>query len=460
MWTQLQAIPTPVMWVSNQPPAAPVATAATSVTDHSFTANWNSATGATSYRLDVATDMAFTSLVSGYNDLNVGNVTSRAVSGLTPGQTYYYRVRAVNSAGTSANSNRIAVTDVPAAPVATAASGVGTAGFQANWNSSSGATSYRLDVSTNSGFSSFVAGYNDLNVGNVTSYAVAGLSPGATYYYRLRAVDAGGTSGNSNTISVTDIPAAPVATAASSVTDSGFDANWNSSSGATSYRLDVSTNSGFSSFVAGYNDLNVGNVTSYAVTGLSPSATYYYRLRAVDAGGTSGNSNTITMTTSPVNPKFPATVATIGSWWKADSLSLADGTPVGNTGTEWTDSSGNGHTLTQATSTKRPLFKTGIFNGFPAIRFDGIDDFLDIASPSTVGAPNTIMYLLTMLGNDRFLFSGSAAGIDYWFKLNWFGASGLQTSAYTISGNYSTSSSLATARLITSRSSAGSAPWR
>src|SRR5207247_46554 len=159
---------------------------------------------------------------------------------------------------------------------------------------------------TNSGFSSFVAGYNDLNVGNVTNYAVTGLSPGATYYYRVRAVDAGGTSGDSNTITVTDIPAAPVAPAASSVPESGFTANPHTSSLALRDALPISTNSSFSSFVTGYNDLNVGNVTAYAVTGLSLSTVYYYRVRAVDAGGTSGNSNTITIATSAFNPNFPA----------------------------------------------------------------------------------------------------------------------------------------------------------
>src|SRR5205807_562798 len=153
------------------------------------------------------------------------NVTSETVLGLDPGVTYYYRVRAVNAAGTTANSNRISVTDIPAPPVATAASGVGVAGFQANWNSSIGATSYRLDVATDSGFSSFVAGYIDLNAGNVTNYTVTGLSAGTTYYYRVRAVDAGGTSANSNTISLTSVAAAPVATAASAVTGSGFQAN-------------------------------------------------------------------------------------------------------------------------------------------------------------------------------------------------------------------------------------------
>src|SRR5437867_3785750 len=203
MIEQLQCIPTPFMWSGQAPPQEVIATAATSVTDHGFTANWDTATGATSYLLNVATDIDFTSFVAGYNDLNVGNVTSEAVTGLSPGETYYYRVRAVNAGGTSGNSNRISVTDIPAAPVATAATSVTANGFSANWNSSTGATSYRLDVSTSSTFSSTVTGYNNLNVGNVTTYAVTGLTAGTTYYYRLRAVDAGGTGANSNTISVT-----------------------------------------------------------------------------------------------------------------------------------------------------------------------------------------------------------------------------------------------------------------
>ena len=49
--------------------------------------------------------------------------------------------------------------------------------------------------------------------------------------------------------------------------------------------------------MAGYNDLSVSD-TSKAVTGLSPNGTYYYRVRAVNAGGTSSNSNTVTAVTS------------------------------------------------------------------------------------------------------------------------------------------------------------------
>jgi len=88
-------------------------------------------------------------------------------------------------------------------------------------------------------------------------------------------------------------PAAPEALTATNVTASSFTARWNSVSGATGYRLDVSTSSSFNGYVPGYQDLNVGNTTSRNVTGLSASTRYYYRLRAYNGNGTSPNSKVI-----------------------------------------------------------------------------------------------------------------------------------------------------------------------
>ena len=87
-------------------PSAPTANAASGKTTYSFSANWDAVSGATGYKLDVATDAGFTSLVSGYNDLAVSGVT-KLVGGLTVNTVYYYRLRATNADGTSANSNTI-----------------------------------------------------------------------------------------------------------------------------------------------------------------------------------------------------------------------------------------------------------------------------------------------------------------------------------------------------------------
>jgi len=82
-------------------------------------------------------------------------------------------------------------------------------------------------------------------------------------------------------------------------TRSCFMASWQRVSGAIGYRLDVSKNSSFSSYVNGYHDLEVGNVNRRAVTGLSQGATYYYRVGAYDATATTTeNSGVMTATTS------------------------------------------------------------------------------------------------------------------------------------------------------------------
>lgn len=69
---------------------------------------------------------------------------------------------------------------------------------------------------------------------------------------------------------------------------------------------------------------------------------------------------------------IPTDLSNLVLWLKADALALNDGDAVGT----WTDSSGNGKDATQATSAKKPVFKTAIRNGLPVIRFDGVDDWL------------------------------------------------------------------------------------
>ena len=272
-------------------PPAPNAVDAKAPTGTGFTAKWEAATGADGYYLDVSPSDTFDSFVNGYQELPVRGSTNRGVGGLAEDTTYYYRVRAYNATGTSANSNTISVTTStrpPVPPVALPGSSTTPGGFKANWNASIGATGYHLDVSSSSTFDAYVPVYQNLDVGNTTSYSVVGLAPTTTYYYRVRAHNALGSSANSNTIDVTTpthtptptAPSPPVASAGSSVTSTSFTANWASSNGAAGYKIDVSTASDFSLYITGYYDLDVGSNISPTVSGLNPNTLWYYRRRA------------------------------------------------------------------------------------------------------------------------------------------------------------------------------------
>lgn len=270
--------------------AAPLATAATNANATGFTANWNSVSGATGYVLEISTNN-FTSFTS-----QNATTTNAVITGLTANSSYSYRVRAVNAYGNSQPSNTVNTATTLIAPTAIAATTVTATGFTANWNSLVGATGYLLDVSADN-FSTFVSGFNALSVTGISS-VVTGLSANTAYSYRVRAVNANGTSANSNAITVTTLVASPVATAATSTTLTGFTANWNAVTGATGYLLDVSTDN-FVTFVTGNNARNVTGISA-AVTGLTANTSYSYRVRATNSNGTSANSNVISATTLAV----------------------------------------------------------------------------------------------------------------------------------------------------------------
>lgn len=106
-------------------------------------------------------------------------------------------------------------------------------------------------------------------------------------------------------------PAASSANQATNILQTSFTANWNASATATGYKFDLSTNSGFTTFVSGYNDKDVGNVTSLKITGLNARTQYFYRIRAYNIGGTSDNTNIVAPTTLSNPSAAPAGLTTL-----------------------------------------------------------------------------------------------------------------------------------------------------
>lgn len=273
-----------------------------------LTLRWNPTQGAERYHLQLATDSSFATVV--LNDSTI-SLTSRDVGPLMNGTTYYWRVRATNSGGTSSFSSTWSFTTVPAPPSAPMLSSPANGSFNQpttitlNWNSSTGATSYRLQVSTNSTFSSTVLDDSTLTA---TSKEVGPLSNNTTYYWRVNAKNAGGSSPYSETWSFTTAVAPPSAPTLSSPTNGAtnqpttVELRWNATMGAESYRVQVSTGSTFPSTVV--DNQNV-TVTSLQVGPLSNGTTYYWRVMAKGLAGSSDWSSVWSFSTVPAAPSAP-----------------------------------------------------------------------------------------------------------------------------------------------------------
>lgn len=117
--------------------------------------------------------------------------------------------------------------------------------------------------------------------------------------------------GTGETVPIAPVPSSPLNGSTGISTDPIL--TWSASAGADSYTLQVSGNQNFSSFILDQHGIRG---TSFTVNGLSENTTYYWRVNATNAYGTSGWSNSWsfnTMTT-PV-------METVISYFSAEPVS-------------------------------------------------------------------------------------------------------------------------------------------
>jgi len=92
----------------------------------------------------------------------------------------------------------------------------------------------------------------------------------------------------------------------------------------------------------------------------------------------SSSSSSSVSSSSSSTPAIPLTGLDL--WLKSDTGVTLAGSQV----TQWNDQSGNSNHATQGSSSLRPLLVTNQLNGYPAIRFDGIDDYLQVNGIGTL----------------------------------------------------------------------------
>lgn len=91
---------------------------------------------------------------------------------------------------------------------------------------------------------------------------------------------------------------------------------------------------------------------------------------------------------------------------------------------QWNDVSGHGRHLLQATGGKQPLYKTNINYSVPAVRFDGIDDFLQTAGFTALPQPYELLIVCKYrsdLGGRAFqahMFGGAGGSV---LRFSWGG---------------------------------------
>jgi hypothetical protein len=249
---------------------------------------WHTASGATSYQLQVSLSSAFSTTV--VNQSNIMDSTS-SVSGLQGNTMYYWRVRGSNAGGPgewSATRSFTTVATPPSIPTLVSPENGSTdtpLNETLSWGASSNATSYRIQVATDSLFAGGMVLNDSTVVG--TSRVLTGASNSTRYFWRVNAKNTQGVSSFSDVWSFTTVPGPPPAPQLASpgggdtVRTGSPTLVWRASSGATEYRLQLSTQSQFNQI---FFDRSEIRDTAFSISGLSATR-YYWRVSASNEYG-------------------------------------------------------------------------------------------------------------------------------------------------------------------------------
>jgi chitodextrinase len=337
--TKTSAIIRLVVAIDTQAPSVPLEFTATGKA-RSLDLTWEAsedagASGLAGYRVDVSADIGFSSYLPGWQNRFLGIVTSTTVSDLSDATVYFARIRAADKAGNiSVNSFNVRAKTLDTVPPTVLI----TNPTEKHIYPMPQTVTVTADATDNVGVTKVCFFRNGVAVSTVTSapyeyaWTVSDTDNGM-FTWTAMAFDAAGNSARTDPVLVTVSMDTQAPTPPSGLIPAGLvramDLAWTASSdsggsGMKGYRLDVSTESTFGSFLPGWENQFLGLVVSTRVAGLEADTVYYARLRAQDnRGNLSADSATVSSRTSVLKAEIPLTD---GWLWSRGTLSKAGDT--------------------------------------------------------------------------------------------------------------------------------------
>ncbi len=284
------------------------------ISSTSATVTWMTNESSTT-QIEYGTSVSYGSMTNLNNSLLVSH--SQNLNGLIPSTTYHFRVLSTDIAGNLATSTDNTFTTLPTPDTTPPIiSSIGedsltSTGIIISWNTDEGATS-QVEYGTTTAYGS----NSPLNATLVISHSrdLSGLSPSTTYHYRVMSTDAAGNQALSgdNTFTTSQppdtIPPAISGITTSNITSSSAVVNWSTNEQATSQvEYGLSTAYGLTSNL----DSTLKTNHTVSLSELSPSTTYHFRIRTMDALGNLSVSNGGTFNTLPAPDQTPPVISSI-----------------------------------------------------------------------------------------------------------------------------------------------------
>ncbi|MGH7751487.1 MAG: fibronectin type III domain-containing protein, partial [Gemmatimonadales bacterium] len=327
---------------------------------------------------------AYGSFAPAAPDTTLVTAHSQALTGLTPGTLYHYRVLSRDAAGNLATSVDFTFTTVapdttPPKITAVQAGSITQTSATITWTTDEGSSTQVEYGLTAPAYGSFAPATPNTTPGTAHSQALSGLTPGTLYHYRVLSRDAAGNLATSADFTFTTAsdttPPAISAVQATGITQTSATVTWTTNEGSTT-QVEYGTTLSYGSLAPA--TANPALVTSHSqgLAGLTAGTLYHYRVHSVDGVGNAAVSGDFTFTTQAVgsgawqfdgsNDRAMASDAnsldvtgplTLEGWFKFDSIQ----------GNKW-------HTL---------IFKQGLSNNLAYALYHHNGIWFEIKSGST-----------------------------------------------------------------------------